>query len=80
MLAPFFTNLLIVCLALLFAGWVLDFLNGWFGSVRQSVSHANRSVSGPGTGFKTHMPVCAGYEIHSNALLQSGMTKSRKNA
>lgn len=56
MLAPFFTNLLMWCLALLFAGWAFDVINGWFDSVRRSVSHSNRPVPGPARGSRRTYP------------------------
>ena len=81
MLAPFFVNLLMLCLSLLFTGWAIDFISGWLHSERQSASPAKRSAIGPATRAKAnHLPVCAGCEMHSDWLLSSPMTDRRRDA
>jgi len=46
MLAPFFVNLLVSCLLLLFVGWVLDVISGWMDHARHNDRVAPRSSAG----------------------------------
>ena len=81
MLAPFFVNLLILCVSLLFTGWAIDFISGWLQSGQQSDSPANRSAIRPASRVKAnHLSVCAGCEMHSDWLLSSPMTDRRRDA
>jgi hypothetical protein len=81
MLAPFFVNLLMLCLSLLFTGWAIDFISGWLQSGQQGASHANRSAIAPASRLKAnHLSVCAGCEMHSDWLFSSPMTDRRRDA
>jgi hypothetical protein len=46
MLAPFFVNLLVFCMLLLFAGWVMDVVSGWMHHARPNTSVAPRLSAG----------------------------------
>ena len=47
MLAPFFVNLLLGCVSLLFTGWALDVISGWLHSSRHGVSVSSQPLIGP---------------------------------
>lgn len=81
MLAPFFVNLLVWCVLMLFVGWALDLVHGWIDSAHHDVSLPTRRHPGrPAHRFNSQVSVCVGCDISGNSLLRSGMTKGRENA
>ena len=80
MLAPFFVNLLIWCVLMLFVGWAVDLVHGWIDSGRHGASLPTRHPAGPAHRFNPQVSVCMGCDISGTPLLRSGMTKGRENA
>jgi hypothetical protein len=80
MLAPFFVNLLMWCVLMLFAGWALDLVHGWIDSARHDVSLPARLPARSAHRFKPHVPVRVGCDVSGNSPLRSGMTNGRENA
>jgi hypothetical protein len=46
MLAPFFLNLLVFCVLMLFVGWVLDVVSGWMHHTRHDARVTPRLSAG----------------------------------
>ena len=80
MLAPFFVDLLVWCVLMLFVGWALDLVHGWIDSVRHGASLATRLPARPVHRFKPRVSVCVGCDVSDNSPLRSGMTNGREIA
>ena len=77
MLAPFFVNLLMWCVLMLFVGWALDVINGWIDSARHGAMLFNRaSRPGPARRFKPNRTAFASVvTCPATRCFVHGMTK-----